>query len=182
MSHNDRVFDGDTQRLREPERVNRMEVDKVVGLCLKGIQAKSMLDVGTGSGVFAEAFTKQGLSAAGVDLNQRFLDEAQKFVPDGVFKRGKAEELPFETDSVDLVFMGVVLHETDDGVAALREARRVSRMRTCILEWPHRTLQIGPPMDHRLSQKDIEEWARMAGYSHPRHILLTHLDLYLLDN
>ena len=34
--------------------------------------------------------------------------------------------------------LGHVLHETDDPVAALVEARRAARLRVVVLEWPYR--------------------------------------------
>ena len=44
-------FTGEIERLRTPERVARVEVGRVAELCLSGLQARSMLDVGTGTGV-----------------------------------------------------------------------------------------------------------------------------------
>ncbi len=43
-------FEGDMERLRNPERLARLEVDRVVALCLEGTIIKNMLDVGTGTG------------------------------------------------------------------------------------------------------------------------------------
>ena len=43
-----------------PERVARLEVERVVSLCLETADFKSVLDVGVGSGLFSEAFSKQG--------------------------------------------------------------------------------------------------------------------------
>ncbi len=48
-------FSGDINRLRSPERQERLEVERVTGLCLEGIFPKTMLDIGTGSGLFAES-------------------------------------------------------------------------------------------------------------------------------
>ena len=52
----ERRFKGEVERLRAPERIQRIEVDRVVNLCLEGVRADSVLDVGTGSAIFAEAF------------------------------------------------------------------------------------------------------------------------------
>ena len=43
-------FDGKVERLRSPERVQRLEVDRVVDLCLEGDEIRDVLDVGTGWG------------------------------------------------------------------------------------------------------------------------------------
>ena len=98
-----------------------LEVPRVVSLCREGITADSVLDVGTGTGLFAEAFAKDGCRVTGVDPNAELLAIARKHTA-GVFVVGTAEDLPFEDGSFDLVMMGLVLHETDDRAAALREA------------------------------------------------------------
>jgi ribosomal protein L11 methylase PrmA len=54
-------FEGDIDRLRTPERVERLDVERVVDLCLEKVKVHSVLDVGTGSALFAESFSKRGL-------------------------------------------------------------------------------------------------------------------------
>jgi SAM-dependent methyltransferase len=83
---------------------------------MDGLSIKSMLDIGTGSGVFAEEFFKRSLSVAGIDLNPGMVEIAKGYVPEGEFKIAKAEEIPFKDKSFDLVFMGLVFHEVDDPV------------------------------------------------------------------
>jgi hypothetical protein len=42
------------EKLRSPERMALLEVERVVQLTLEGCVADSILDIGTGSGLFAE--------------------------------------------------------------------------------------------------------------------------------
>jgi hypothetical protein len=51
-----RRYAGGAERLRAPQRMALLETVRVVQLCGEGISAATVLDVGTGSGVFAEAF------------------------------------------------------------------------------------------------------------------------------
>jgi ubiquinone/menaquinone biosynthesis C-methylase UbiE len=111
--------------------------------------------VGTGTGLFAEQFAKKGLQVTGLDANPEMLPAAQQYVPSGTFQEGIAEKLPFPDGSFDLVFMGLLLHETDDILAALREAHRVALQRVAILEWPDEEQPFGPPREHRLSYEKI---------------------------
>jgi ubiquinone/menaquinone biosynthesis C-methylase UbiE len=174
-------FEGDILRLRLPERVERLEVERVVDLCLGKGQFKNLLDVGTGSGLFAEAFSKRGLQVSGVDVNPEMLVAARHSVPDGDFREGTAEALPFSDDSFDLVFLGVVLHETDETLKALQQTLRVARQRVCILEWPYRDQTIGPPLAHRLNPKDLAVLFQEAGFRKWKMTDLTDTVLYCLE-
>ena len=89
------VFHGSPVDLRSPDKLARLEVGRVVDLSLEGIAAGDMLDVGTGSAVFAEAFAARGLRVTGVDGNCEMLTLARGFVPAGDFRLARAEALPF---------------------------------------------------------------------------------------
>lgn len=118
-------FSGSIVNLRSPERVKHLEVQRVISLCLENVSIQSILDVGTGSGLFAEAFSEHGLEVSGVDANQEMRITARSYVPKGDFRGGTAELLPYPDQSFDLIFLGLVLHETDDPLKALKEALRV---------------------------------------------------------
>jgi ubiquinone/menaquinone biosynthesis C-methylase UbiE len=174
-------FDGSVDRLRSPERVERLEVERVVDQCLQGGPFASLLDVGTGSALFAEAFSRRGLKVSGVDANPEMLDAARAFVPEGDFREGTAEALPFPEASFDLVFLGLVLHEADQPLKALKEARRVARRQVSILEWPYEDGSFGPPLAHRLSLKELVELFQEAGYRNWKMVSLANTLLYQLD-
>jgi ubiquinone/menaquinone biosynthesis C-methylase UbiE len=173
-------FDGKVERLRAPERVARLEVERVVDLCLEVTNLKSVLDVGVGSGLFAEAFAQRGLEVAGVDVNPEMIAVAEQFVPEGDFREATAETLPYPGSSFDLVFFGLLLHESDEPLKVLQEAHRVSCKEVCILEWPYLDQEFGPPLAHRLNPIEIADLARQAGFTHPENIPLTYLTLYRL--
>ena len=168
------------ERLRSSERMALLEVPRVVDLCLERIDASRALDVGTGTGVFAEAFAACGLQATGIDPNPDLLEAARRLVPGARFDAGTAEKLAFPDGSFDLVMLSHVLHETDDPAAALAEARRVARLRVCVLEWPYVDEDKGPPLAHRLRPSEIETLARRAGFSAVQHTVLSHMHLYRL--
>ncbi len=177
----ERRFNQAVDKLRSPERIARLEVERVVELCLKNLNADSVLDVGTGSALFAEKFAARGLRVAGVDVNPEMVEHARRFVPGGNFRVAPAEVVPFEDQDFDLVFMGVVLHEADDALKALTEARRIARMRVAILEWPYVEEEYGPPLAHRLSETKVNALAAEAGFGNVEMISLTHTVLYRLE-
>ena len=176
----ERRFHGTADRLRAADRIARLEVPRVVALSLAGLTATSVLDIGTGTGVFAEAFVAAGLAVTGIDTNADLLAVAREFAPTAQFREAPAEQIPFPDGSFDLVFLGHVLHEADDPLAALREARRVMRQRVAILEWPYRDEPQGPPLAHRLSPATVADLAARAGFQSVEALQLEHMDFYRL--
>jgi ubiquinone/menaquinone biosynthesis C-methylase UbiE len=178
---NERRFNREIERLRDPDRIARLEVDRVASLVLNGMMdVRTILDIGTGSGIFAEKFSKIGMAVTGLDVNPEMLFVAKTFVPDADFQEGVVETLPFGGGKFDLVFMGLLLHETDDASTALQEAYRVTRKRLAILEWPYEEQDYGPPLEHRLSKETIVKLAEKAGFGTVNTIMLESLVLYLL--
>jgi ubiquinone/menaquinone biosynthesis C-methylase UbiE len=175
-------FNGNVEKLRAPERLERLEVNAVVEGALDNLGMKlSILDIGTGSGVFAERFSASGHQVSGLDANPEMVTAAQVYVPSGTFKQGVAEALPFADHSFDLVFMGLLLHETDDPQKAVNEALRVTRNRLAVLEWPHEEQPFGPPMHERIAEPVMRELGRKAGFTTFQVIRLKNVVLYLMD-
>src|SRR5512139_2313250 len=100
--------------LRSPERLALLEIEHVIDLCLTAFPAKSVLDVGTGTGLFAEGFVARGLRVAGIDVSPAMIEAARHLVPQARFRHASAEAVPFGDEAFDLAFMGLVLHEADD--------------------------------------------------------------------
>ena len=180
LVNEDKIF-RDIEGLRNPQRLARLETERVVSLCLRGPKMERVLDVGTGSGVFAEGFARLDLAVTGIDVQGPMLEAAQRFVPKAHFQIASSEVLPFDDDSFDLVFLGLVLHETHDPGRTLQEAHRVCALRTAVLEWPHAKQNIGPPLEHRLRAEDVLRLAEASAFSRMRTIPLNELILFLLD-
>ncbi len=174
-------FSGDIERLRNPERVERLEVPRVTSLCLENGRYRNVLDIGTGTGLFAQSFAKLGLDVSGVDVNPLMLKAARKFVPEGDFREGVMESLPFADNSFDLVFMGLVLHEADNVSTALYEGFRTTRMRLAILEWPFEEGEFGPPLADRLDPETLYTKIKQAGFRSWQNRKLTNTVIYILE-
>ena len=169
------------EKLRSPQRMALLEAERVVQLTREGITAHSLLDIGTGSGLFAQAFAAGGLQVTGIDLQERMLAAARAFVPEVEFRIASAEALPFPDEAFDLAFLGHVLHESDAPLLVLQETFRVIRKRAAVLEWPYQMKSDGPPQDHRLRPRKILNFAAQAGFRRTKEIRLQHMMLYLLD-
>lgn len=177
----ERRFQGDINRLRSSERLERLELNRVISIATEGTPFSRILDVGTGSGVFAEAFYQHGYETVGIDANPEFIPLAKEIAPQVQFVEGLAEALPFPNESFDLVFMGLVFHETDNRLKALQEAHRVTQFRVVIMEWPYLIQESGPPIAHRVTKDEISRLANQAGFSQIEVFELAHFILYRLE-
>jgi len=177
---NERVYNQKAEKLRSAERKERLQVDKVIAFITKAGNFKSLVDIGTGSGLFAEAFAGKNITVTGVDINPEMIEAAKVYLPDSEFKLAPAEKLPFPDKSFDAAFLGMVLHEADDHLKALKEAKRVSRSAVWILEWCYKPEDYGPPLEHRLSQEFIKGLAKEAGYTETEIYEMASLILYKL--
>ncbi len=84
-------FSGDIARLRSPARREMLEVERAVDLALDGMTLTSMLDVGTGSGLFAETFIRRGLEVCGIDANPEMVAAVNQILPGSCIHEAIAE-------------------------------------------------------------------------------------------
>ena len=85
------------------------------------------LDAGCGAGMAAALSAARGATVAGVDAAAPLLAIARERTPDGDFRHGDLEALPFADDAFDLVTGFNAFQFAGDAAAALREAGRVAR-------------------------------------------------------
>ena len=89
----------------------------------------TLLDVGCGGGLFAEALSAQGCEVAGVDVSQRSIRAARRHARgagvDINYVVARAEELPFADASFDVVCCCDVLEHVDDVGQTVAESARV---------------------------------------------------------
>lgn len=87
----------------------------------------AVLDVGCGAGRFARMAADRGHQLSGLDATSAFVKIASRRVPEGDFRVGRMEELPWPDDAFDLVVGFNSFFIADDMVGVLREAGRVAR-------------------------------------------------------
>jgi len=86
-----------------------------------------LLDVGSGAGRFSRIAADRGATVSGLDATASFVEIARERVPDGDFRVGDMEDLPWADNSFDVVTGFNSFFVAADMVSALREARRVAR-------------------------------------------------------
>lgn len=99
----------------------------------------SVLDLASGTGTLAQAFSERGHSLSGIDFAVRLLRKAEKRVPEAHFRLMDLANLGrFADSSFDLVSMAYLLH----GVPVefrnfiLSEARRIAIHQILIFDYP----------------------------------------------
>jgi len=98
------------------------------------------LDVGCGGGGASLLASERGAQVSGLDAAEGLITFARARVPDGDFRVGDMENLPFDNDAFDVVFAANSVQFAGDWLAALSEFRRV-----CALDGRIVAGLFGPP-------------------------------------
>jgi 2-polyprenyl-3-methyl-5-hydroxy-6-metoxy-1,4-benzoquinol methylase len=94
---------------------------------------KRVLDIGCGHGVNCSELNKRGFQCIGIEINEQYVQEAQKYIE---AYHMQAEKLVFPDKSFDTVIMLEVLEHLENPHAALEEVVRVTR-KNLILSVPN---------------------------------------------
>ncbi|MBE7554740.1 MAG: class I SAM-dependent methyltransferase [Anaerolineales bacterium] len=86
-----------------------------------------LLDVGCGPGLVAHLAARRGALVSGLDAAEASVEIARERTPEGDFRVGEMEELPWPDNTFDVVTSFNAFQYAADLVSALREARRVVR-------------------------------------------------------
>jgi SAM-dependent methyltransferase len=86
-----------------------------------------VLDCGCGAGRFARMAADRAALVAGIDAAEELIAVSAERTPDGDFRTGDLEALPWPDDSFDVVTGFSAFQFADNKIRALSEARRVSR-------------------------------------------------------
>jgi SAM-dependent methyltransferase len=93
----------------------------------------SVLDCGCGAGRFLHLAANRGAEVAGLDAAAALIEIAAEETPEGDFRVGDLEALPWADDSFEVVTGFSSFQFADDKTRALAEARRVSRRHVVVV-------------------------------------------------
>jgi ubiquinone/menaquinone biosynthesis C-methylase UbiE len=85
------------------------------------------LDAGCGAGLAAQMASARGAQVSGIDAAENLLAIARTRVPQGDFRHGELEQLPFETHAFDAVTGFNSFQYAASAITTLTEARRVTQ-------------------------------------------------------
>jgi ubiquinone/menaquinone biosynthesis C-methylase UbiE len=97
--------------------------------------AKTVLDLGAGTGKLTRALTARGLDVIAVDPSPRMLDQLRDAVPEAIVRAGTAEDIPIADASVDAILVGQAWHWVNQDLALPSVARVLKPGGTLGLVW-----------------------------------------------
>jgi SAM-dependent methyltransferase len=97
--------------------------------------ARTVLDLGAGTGKLTSALVEAGLKVTAVEPSQGMREQLSAAVPGAVVLAGSAEEIPLPDASVDAVVVGHAWHWFDAALAVPEAARVLTPGGTLALVW-----------------------------------------------
>lgn len=87
-----------------------------VASALLPVQAdQSVLDIGIGTGAFAERLEKQGANITGIDPSEKMLEKCRELHPDFRLEIGLFTDIPFENEEFNAIVTSFAFHEVAVG-------------------------------------------------------------------
>jgi ubiquinone/menaquinone biosynthesis C-methylase UbiE len=149
-------------------RADRLEKALLARLLARFPRARTLLEVGSGTGHFARWLAGQGLRVTGLDQSRPMLAEAARLdSPPSV--RADAGELPLAAGSFDLVALITTLEFVADPAQVLAEALRVAEQ-GLILGLLNRDSRLG----RQLQRRGGPVWGAACLYSPAELVRLAH--------
>jgi ubiquinone/menaquinone biosynthesis C-methylase UbiE/DNA-binding transcriptional ArsR family regulator len=163
----------------EWDRIRRLHaadeaVEQAIGRALEGVDIRSLLDLGTGTGRMLELLGARIERGLGLDLSLDMLALARARLDRAGLRHcsvrhGDIYDLALPRDSFDVVLIHQVLHFLDDGARAIQEAARVLRPggRLLVVDLaPHDFEFLREKHAHRrlgFAAETVRQWMKGAG-------------------
>lgn len=160
-------------KLDNPRRREMLPVNQVLNeIGLKA--ADNFADIGCGIGYFsipaAAVIGEKGMVYA-LDVEPEMIEELDKKIEENSLSNIETlitEEYDFklEEKSISYAFMCTVLHEIEDKVRFINEAKRIltDGGKIAIIEWIKSESDWGPPISHRLDSSEVKQALLNCGF------------------
>ena len=109
----------------EGDASRRIILDPALEPFRSTLNGKRVLDLGCGEGRYARKMSAAGALVTGVDPVPEFIERARQLDPAGDYRVCRAEDLPLEANSFDVVLSYLTLMDVEDYVSAGQEMVRV---------------------------------------------------------
>lgn len=127
-------------------------------------------DIGCGTGFFTIPLAGSAKQVYALDIRTEMLNDLKNRLEQIQINNVKvlqSEENHFQLEGqlVDGILIALVLHEVNQPREFFHELNRILKTggRLVVIEWVKALTEIGPPLDHRLSVEQMDDWALTAG-------------------
>lgn len=131
-----------------------------------------LLDLGCGTGYFTIPASFRVQKVFALDIQKGMLD----ILRDKIIKRkitnietilSNESSIPLPDNSINALLMSNVFHELNDRSAILKEVKRIlsGSGKMIIIDWKKIDMDLGPPLDERLSEGEVISTCKENGFS-----------------
>ncbi len=128
-------------------------------------------DIGCGTGFFTIPLANEVKEVYALDIRAEMLSDlseslAQLQIHNVKVLQSEESRLPLSDRRVDGILTSLVLHEVEQPIEFFRELNRVLQTggRLVVIEWAKASTEMGPPLEHRLSIQQLDDWALSTGF------------------
>jgi ubiquinone/menaquinone biosynthesis C-methylase UbiE len=129
-------------------------------------------DIGCGTGFFTIPLAKEVKQVYALDIRAEMLSDlsetlTQKQIQNVEVLQSQESHFPIPDQMIDGLLISLVIHEVDQPYDFFRELNRIlqSGGRLVVIEWAKASTKMGPPLEHRLSIEQIDDWALDSGFN-----------------
>jgi ubiquinone/menaquinone biosynthesis C-methylase UbiE len=131
----------------------------------------TLCDIGAGTGIFSFAAAEiSSNDIYALEISDNMIELLKKRMVEGHtknlnIKKVNSDILPLDNNSCDMAIMVTVLHEIEKKELMLNEIKRIlkDKGKLVIIEFHKRKTPMGPPVDHRISDRYVEEICNSIG-------------------
>ncbi|HEY8910262.1 MAG TPA: class I SAM-dependent methyltransferase [Desulfosporosinus sp.] len=127
-------------------------------------------DIGCGTGFFTIPLAHEVKQVYALDIRTEMLSDlsdslTQTQIHNVTVLQSEESHFPLADQLVDGILISLVLHEVDQPLEFFRELNRIllTGGRLVVIEWNKAPTEMGPPLDHRLSIQQLDDWALTTG-------------------
>ena len=128
-------------------------------------------DIGCGTGFFTIPLANEVKEVYALDIRAEMLSDlseslTQLQINNVKVLQSEESRLPLSDQGVDGILTSLVLHEVEQPIEFFRELNRVLQTggRLAVIEWAKASTEMGPPLEHRLSIQQLDDWALTTGF------------------
>jgi ubiquinone/menaquinone biosynthesis C-methylase UbiE len=158
-------------KLDNPWRRENFPPDKILQEI--GISNEDIFgDIGCGIGYFTIPATKIVQEVYAFDISKEMLDDIELQKNENNIEnlnliQSKEYDLVISDEKITFGLIVNVIHEIEDKLRFLQECKRIIKAngKLIIIEWKKESMEIGPPVDHRISEDEVRGLLKKGGFS-----------------